>query len=153
MRRGLVIGKFYPPHKGHTFLIDTGRAQVDELTVIVCDRSDHGAPHDLGAYKVLGMLDTTIQDWHLFIAAATGTIVSVNPSAPYKDMNDLLAVMKANPGQVSVATAGVNSSGHLSIETIAQAAGIKYVLTILMNVPAVRTAFARATARAGLRQA
>jgi tripartite-type tricarboxylate transporter receptor subunit TctC len=85
-----------------------------------------GAPHDLGAYKVLGMLETTIQDWHLFIVAATGTIVSVNPNTPYKDMGELLAAMRANPGQVSVGTAGQNSSGHLSIETIAQAAGLKY---------------------------
>jgi len=30
--------------------------------------------------------------------------------------NELLSAMKANPGQVSIATAGVNSSGHLSIE-------------------------------------
>jgi tripartite-type tricarboxylate transporter receptor subunit TctC len=85
-----------------------------------------GAPHDLGAYKVLGMLDTTIQDWHLFLVASTGTLVSVNPATPWKTMDELLTAMKANPGQVSVATAGQNSSGHLSIETIAQAAGIRY---------------------------
>ncbi len=34
--RGLVIGKFYPPHRGHKYLIDTARSQCDELTVIVC---------------------------------------------------------------------------------------------------------------------
>lgn len=37
-RRGLIVGKFYPPHRGHKHLIDTARAQVDELTVIVCGR-------------------------------------------------------------------------------------------------------------------
>lgn len=35
-RRGLIVGKFYPPHRGHKFLIDTARARVDELSVIVC---------------------------------------------------------------------------------------------------------------------
>ncbi len=35
-RRGLIVGKFYPPHRGHKYLIETARAQVDELTVIVC---------------------------------------------------------------------------------------------------------------------
>ena len=35
---GVVIGKFFPPHRGHKFLIDSTLAQVDELTVIVCDR-------------------------------------------------------------------------------------------------------------------
>jgi len=33
---GLVIGKFYPPHKGHKYLIDTAQSQCDKVTVIVC---------------------------------------------------------------------------------------------------------------------
>lgn len=38
-RRGLVIGKFYPPHHGHKHLIETAKSQVDRLTVIVCDHA------------------------------------------------------------------------------------------------------------------
>ncbi|HEV2398698.1 MAG TPA: AAA family ATPase [Candidatus Sulfotelmatobacter sp.] len=34
--RGLVIGKFHPPHRGHKFLIDTALAQVDHLDVLIC---------------------------------------------------------------------------------------------------------------------
>lgn len=34
--KGVVVGKFYPPHKGHKYLIDTARAQCEDLTVIVC---------------------------------------------------------------------------------------------------------------------
>ncbi|MEI7985223.1 MAG: AAA family ATPase [Armatimonadota bacterium] len=34
---GVIIGKFYPPHKGHKFLIESALRQVDDLTVIVCD--------------------------------------------------------------------------------------------------------------------
>ena len=41
MTRGLVIGKFYPPHRGHKFLIDTALAQVDHLDVLVCARPEH----------------------------------------------------------------------------------------------------------------
>lgn len=37
---GVIIGKFYPPHRGHKFLIDTALAQVDDLTVIVCAHPD-----------------------------------------------------------------------------------------------------------------
>lgn len=40
MKRGLLVGKFYPPHRGHHFLIDTARAQVDELHVIVCGKPE-----------------------------------------------------------------------------------------------------------------
>jgi NadR type nicotinamide-nucleotide adenylyltransferase len=34
--RGLIVGKFYPPHRGHKHLIDFGRSRVDQLSVIVC---------------------------------------------------------------------------------------------------------------------
>ncbi len=40
MKRGLLVGKFYPPHRGHHFLINTARAQVDELHVIVCGKPE-----------------------------------------------------------------------------------------------------------------
>ena len=44
MKRGLVIGKFYPPHRGHKFLIDTALRQVDHLDVIICVRPDQTIP-------------------------------------------------------------------------------------------------------------
>ncbi len=34
--KGLILGKFMPPHNGHKFLIETAAKQVDELTVLVC---------------------------------------------------------------------------------------------------------------------
>ncbi len=34
--RGLIIGKFYPPHRGHKYLIERAQAECKELTVIVC---------------------------------------------------------------------------------------------------------------------
>ncbi|HVF65752.1 MAG TPA: tripartite tricarboxylate transporter substrate binding protein [Casimicrobiaceae bacterium] len=85
-----------------------------------------GAAKDLGTYAVLGMLDTKIQDWALFLSVANVSTLSVNPQTPYKSVNELLDAMKAKPGQVSVATAGVNSSGHSAMEAIARQAGVKY---------------------------
>jgi NadR type nicotinamide-nucleotide adenylyltransferase len=38
--RGVVIGKFYPPHHGHGYLIESALARVEHLTVIVCGRPD-----------------------------------------------------------------------------------------------------------------
>lgn len=46
-KRGLIVGKFYPPHRGHKFLIDSGRAQVDELYVIVCQKPNEQPPGKL----------------------------------------------------------------------------------------------------------
>jgi HTH-type transcriptional repressor of NAD biosynthesis genes len=48
--RGLVIGKFYPPHRGHKFLIDMALAQVDHLDVLVCARPEQTIPGDLRAH-------------------------------------------------------------------------------------------------------
>ena len=47
--RGVVIGKFYPPHLGHSFLIRTALAQSSELTIIVCDHPDQVIPGSLRA--------------------------------------------------------------------------------------------------------
>jgi tripartite-type tricarboxylate transporter receptor subunit TctC len=85
-----------------------------------------GGAKDLGTYKVLGMLDTSAKDWNLYLNVAHIAVVGVNADAPYKTMPELLAAMKAKPGTISVATAGVNSSGHSAIESIARAAGVSY---------------------------
>ncbi len=85
-----------------------------------------GAAQDLGTYAVLGMLDTKIQDWALFLNVANVSTIAVNPNTPYKTAAELIDAMKAKPGQVSVATAGVNSSGHSAMEAVARATGVKY---------------------------
>jgi HTH-type transcriptional repressor of NAD biosynthesis genes len=49
MRRGLIVGKFYPPHRGHKHLIDVARSQVDRLYVILCHKPDEQPPGELRA--------------------------------------------------------------------------------------------------------
>jgi HTH-type transcriptional regulator, transcriptional repressor of NAD biosynthesis genes len=48
-KRGLIVGKFYPPHRGHKFLIDFAASQVDQLTVIICQKPDEQPPGELRA--------------------------------------------------------------------------------------------------------
>jgi tripartite-type tricarboxylate transporter receptor subunit TctC len=85
-----------------------------------------GAAQDLGAYETLGSLKTRITDWNLFLSVANLPVLSVNVSSPYHTAKDLLDAMKANPDKISVATAGLTSSGHMAMELIAKAAMIKY---------------------------
>jgi tripartite-type tricarboxylate transporter receptor subunit TctC len=85
-----------------------------------------GAAQDLGAYETMGQVKTRIADWNLFLSVANLGVLSVNADAPYKTAKDLIAAMKAKPGKISVATAGVTSSGHTSMELIAKAAGVEY---------------------------
>lgn len=49
MKRGIVIGKFYPPHLGHNYLIDTAIRNCDEVTVLVCDNPAYHIPASLRA--------------------------------------------------------------------------------------------------------
>ena len=44
MKRGLVLGKFMPPHGGHMTLISAAKALVDELTILVCSLEDDPIP-------------------------------------------------------------------------------------------------------------
>ncbi|MBO0869205.1 MAG: AAA family ATPase [Micromonosporaceae bacterium] len=41
---GVVIGKFLPPHAGHSYLIETACAGADRVVVIVCERTDDPVP-------------------------------------------------------------------------------------------------------------
>jgi tripartite-type tricarboxylate transporter receptor subunit TctC len=85
-----------------------------------------GAAQDLGAYRTLGMLDTNIGDWNLYLHVANVPVIAVNANSPYKTLPELLDAMKAKPGQITVATAGVTSGGHNAMEAISRATGAKY---------------------------
>ena len=85
-----------------------------------------GAAGDLGTYVVLDMLDTSLADWNLYLDVANVSVVGVNPNTPYQTFDDLLEAMSANPGQVTVATAGLSSAGHNAIELIVQDTGGSY---------------------------
>lgn len=43
-KHGLVIGKFYPPHRGHKHLIDTALAACEKVTVIICAKATEAIP-------------------------------------------------------------------------------------------------------------
>ena len=46
-KNGVIIGKFMPPHAGHQYLIETARAQVENLTVLVCSLENEPIPGHL----------------------------------------------------------------------------------------------------------
>jgi NadR type nicotinamide-nucleotide adenylyltransferase len=48
-RTGVVIGKFYPPHRGHRHLIEFAAARVERLTVIVCGKPEQVMSGELRA--------------------------------------------------------------------------------------------------------
>jgi tripartite-type tricarboxylate transporter receptor subunit TctC len=85
-----------------------------------------GAAADLGAYKIRGLLDTTLQDWVLYLSVANVSVVSVNSNEPYQDFGQLLQAFKDHPGQIPVATAGQLSAGHNAMIAIQKYTNIQY---------------------------
>jgi tripartite-type tricarboxylate transporter receptor subunit TctC len=85
-----------------------------------------GAAADLGAYKVRGLIDSTLDDWVLYLTVANVSVMSVNADEPYQDFGQLLQAFKDNPGQIPVATAGQLSAGHNSMIAIQKYTGIEY---------------------------
>ena len=85
-----------------------------------------GAAQDLGTYQALGMLDVPAKDWHMFLSVANIAVVGAGANTPYQNMGQLLEAMKAKPGEIKVATAGVTSGGHNAMEAISRATGVKY---------------------------
>ena len=52
-------------------------------------------------------------------------ILVVHPSVPARDLKELIAYAKANPGKLSYASQGVGATGHIASELFKQAAGIE----------------------------
>jgi tripartite-type tricarboxylate transporter receptor subunit TctC len=55
----------------------------------------------------------------------TATILVVHPSVPAKNLKELVALAKARPGQITMASAGTGGTLHLPIEMLMKSAGVK----------------------------
>ena len=62
-----------------------------------------------------------------YIARVSGQTFGIvcQASAPWKDIKELVAYAKANPGKLTYASAGVAGATHVGMEEFAQAAGIE----------------------------
>lgn len=52
-------------------------------------------------------------------------LLTINPAVPASNLQELIALAKARPGQLNYATTGAGGSGHLANEMMNQLAGIK----------------------------
>jgi tripartite-type tricarboxylate transporter receptor subunit TctC len=64
------------------------------------------------------------------LGANAPQIIVATPSLPVKDVRELIAYAKANPGKITYASPGVGSPGHLAGELLKQQAGIN-----MLHVP------------------
>jgi tripartite-type tricarboxylate transporter receptor subunit TctC len=56
--------------------------------------------------------------------AAGPNLLVVNPSLPVKSLQDLIALAKKKPGELTYSSAGIGTSGHLAAELLKKEAGI-----------------------------
>ncbi len=59
------------------------------------------------------------------LVASLPQLLAVNPQVPYNNVAELLAAAKAKPGELSYASVGVGSPGHLAGELLNLRAGVK----------------------------
>lgn len=78
------------------------------------------------SYAVLNRMEQTHRDWLYYLCMYTPNVIAVKSDSPLKSVEDLIAAMKARPNAVTIATAGVGSSGYYFIELFKAAAGITY---------------------------
>ena len=64
MKRGFILGKFMPPHAGHVTLIQSARALVDELTILLCTLPDDPIPGDTRLDWMRGLFPDCNVLWH-----------------------------------------------------------------------------------------
>lgn len=64
VRRGFILGKFMPPHAGHVTLIQSARALVDELTVLLCSLPDDPIPGERRLEWMRGLFPDCRMVWH-----------------------------------------------------------------------------------------
>ena len=73
-----------------------------------------------------GLTYDPVKEFVAIAKVSSGSLALAVPAeSPYKTAKDLIAAMKAKPGEVTVGTQGVGSAGHISALLLEQAAGIR----------------------------
>lgn len=103
------------------------KAAPDGYTLLSTNLSSHGTGP--AVYKKLPY-DAVKDFTPVTLMTTVPMIMVVNPALPVKTIRDLLAYSRANPGKVTIASAGNGSSNHLASELFNSMAGVK-----LLHVP------------------
>jgi tripartite-type tricarboxylate transporter receptor subunit TctC len=128
-----VIVENKPGAGGSIGIRDTARADPDGYTLAVVS-SGHAVNHVL--YKDLGY--DTLKDFAaVAMLGSLPSVLIVPPTLPVNSVKELVAMLKAKPGQYNYATAGVGSGAHVSLEKFNVATGVKAVHVPLKGTPPI----------------
>ena len=125
VRIGQTIAVENRPGAGATIGADAlAKSPADGYTLMLGSITDYAiAPH---VHKNLGF--DMKRDFIPVVEVAFGTVgLVVYADLPAKNLQELIAFAKANPGQLSSASSGVGGSQHLNAEMFKQMAGVDLV--------------------------
>lgn len=78
-------------------------------------------------YSVTGLVpDTSIDDWHIYLSVANVPVVAVPSNSEFEDFGQLLDAFQERGSEITVATAGVTSSGGTAIAALADEGEFEY---------------------------
>ncbi len=99
------------------------RSEPDGYTLVMLPGGHplYGATH-----KSLPFDTLTSFDW-ISTVVTLQFVALVRPEAKFQSMNDLIAAAKAAPNSITYASAGVGSTHHLTIEMLANRAGVRFL--------------------------
>ena len=128
-----VIVENKPGAGGTIGIRDTARADPDGYTMVLVS-SGHAVNHVL--YKDLGY-DTLKDLSSVAMLGSLPSVLIVPPTLPVNSVKELVAMLKAKPGQYNYATAGVGSGAHVSLAKFNVAAGVQAVHVPLKGTPPI----------------
>ncbi len=126
-----VIVENKPGAGGTIGIRETARAEPDGYTLVVVS-SGHAVNHTL--YKDL-QYDTLKDFAGVALFGTLPSVLIVPPSLGVNSVKELVAMLKAKPGEYNYATAGVGSGAHVSTEKFNVGTGVKAVHVPLKGTP------------------
>jgi tripartite-type tricarboxylate transporter receptor subunit TctC len=97
--------------------------------------------HTVSAVMYKSLQYDSVKDFQpVSLVATAGLIVVSNKNFPAKDLKELIAKAKAEPGKLDFATVGVGSTQHFSAELLRQSTGIDIKHIPYRGTPAAMTA-------------
>ena len=104
--------------------VEVARAPADGYTLLMGTASTHGI--NSAVYKSLPY--DAVKDFApVTIVASTPNIIAVHPSVPAKNLQELLALAKAQPGKLNYGSTSLGGSPHMSAELLKMMAGVDMV--------------------------
>lgn len=101
--------------------VEVARSAPDGYTLLMATVSSHGI--NSAIYKTLPY--DTVKDFApITNVASTPNIIVVHPSVPAKNLVELMALVKAQPGKLNFGSTSLGGSPHMSAELLKMMAGV-----------------------------